>query len=371
MILLIIIFVGLTKSDEPGSNPVLFTQVGPTTLKTGYGHMVVPLKLDVLKQSYDKFADMESSVSLASSWTPEGGTHKKARLEKMREKLDVIQHLTKSFGRTTHFEEYDNQNIFNTSLFQVLGEDVTNWKPATMAPLTTTKATTANSGRKKRDSEIPEKLLKLAGFGLQMFNTAKLQKIKEVADGGEEESNIVASTTNLNFLRISGLDKTFKAVYDKMSRLVTGSSSIKLGTTGKMFERELDLMASMLSSELDLYLMGIQSLLDGRFSPVLANPDMIQSKYETILEKARRKGFQPLSEDAGTIFQSETSVIGTEEGELICVIHIPLYSGALMGLYRYVSAPFLLQDGVVATIKSEKEFLVMDPSGTIGKEMSL
>ena len=41
-----------------------------------------------------------------------------------------------------------------------------------------------------------------------------------------------------------------------------------------------------------------------------------------------------------------------------------------MNLFRYVPAPFLLQDGLTATIRSEKSYLALDPSGTLGKELS-
>ena len=41
-----------------------------------------------------------------------------------------------------------------------------------------------------------------------------------------------------------------------------------------------------------------------------------------------------------------------------------------MRLYQYVSAPFPLRDNIVATIRHEKEYLALDPSGTVGKELS-
>ena len=41
-----------------------------------------------------------------------------------------------------------------------------------------------------------------------------------------------------------------------------------------------------------------------------------------------------------------------------------------MRLYRYVAAPFPLRDNIVATIRHEKEYLALDPSGTVGKELS-
>ena len=89
-----------------------------------------------------------------------------------------------------------------------------------------------------------------------------------------------------------------------------------------------------------------------------------------IVTKSRQEHLHPISEDADIIFQSPTSVVGTEEGDLLAIIHIPLYSGFLMRMYRYVSAPFPLREDIVATIKHDKDYLALDPSGTVGKELS-
>ena len=96
----------------------------------------------------------------------------------------------------------------------------------------------------------------------------------------------------------------------------------------------------------------------------------MQTGYDEIVDKAKEVDLAPITDDADLIFQSEVSVLGTQDKDLICIIHIPLYSGELMNLFRYVPAPFLLQDVLTATIRSEKSYLALDPSGTLGKELS-
>ena len=103
---------------------------------------------------------------------------------------------------------------------------------------------------------------------------------------------------------------------------------------------------------------------------MLINPDLLQSTYDDIVNKARAESLNPLWDDADTLFQSPTSVIGTEDDDLLVIIHIPLYSGSLIRLYRYVSAPLPLKENIVVTIGHDKEYLALDPSGTIGKELS-
>ena len=129
-------------------------------------------------------------------------------------------------------------------------------------------------------------------------------------------------------------------------------------------------MKRIFISEFNMFLTGLQSLLEGRFSPLLVNPDMLQSTYDDIVSKSRQEHLHPISNDADIIFQSPTSVVGTETGDLLVIIHIPLYSGSLMRMYRYVSTPFPLSEDIVATIMHDKDYLALDPSGTIGKELS-
>ena len=129
-------------------------------------------------------------------------------------------------------------------------------------------------------------------------------------------------------------------------------------------------MQRLFVSEFTMFMTAIQSLIEGHFSPLLVNPDLLQSSYDDIVNKGKAESLNPLSNDADTLFQSPTSVVGTQEGDLLIVVHIPLYSGSLMQLYRYVAAPFPLKENIVATIRHNKEYLALDPSGMIGKELS-
>ena len=119
-----------------------------------------------------------------------------------------------------------------------------------------------------------------------------------------------------------------------------------------------------------MFLTGLQALLDNKFSLLLVDPEQLQSVYDEIVDYAKEVNLAPIAEDADLIFQSEVSVLGTQDEDLICMLHITLYSRELMNLFRYVPAPFLLQDGLTATIRSEKSYLALHPSGTLGKELS-
>ena len=110
-----------------------------------------------------------------------------------------------------------------------------------------------------------------------------------------------------------------------------------------------------------MFLTGLQSLLDNKFSPLMVDPEKVQSAYDEVVDKAKEVNLKPLTEDSDLIFQSEVSVMGTTDGDLVYIIHIPLYSGELINLFRYVPAPFLLQDGLTTTVRSDKSYLALDP----------
>ena len=59
LLIFVIKTVQLTKNNA--STPVLFTPVGQAALKTAYCHLVILLNLPDIKQSFDRFEDLEKA----------------------------------------------------------------------------------------------------------------------------------------------------------------------------------------------------------------------------------------------------------------------------------------------------------------------
>ena len=55
----------------------------------------------------------------------------------------------------------------------------------------------------------------------------------------------------------------------------------------------------------------------------------------------------PSNEDPGILFQVPVSTLSDNEGNLYAVVHLPLYSGSTLKLYRHVPAPFFLENSSV------------------------
>ena len=357
-------------NDTRTSNPVLFTLMGRTALRTAYGHLVIPLAITDLLTTFDKVADMVSAVNFARSWTSRTYAHRQYSLELIRRKIDLLYHLANDVGEETHFQELDSINEVNNTLIDKLGNNLSSWRPATTTPSSARRP--SRGGRRKRAAPTNDVTFQsLASFGLELFPLSELQRIYHDAKQKDaENSNYVSLLPQLNVVRVTALKSQVDTVYTLVKKAVSGAN-LASDATREAIEEEIQIITDQLQQEVDFFLTGIDTLVRRKFSPILVNPDNLQTEYGNLLSKARARDLRPVSEDAGIIFQSETSIFGTSEGNLICVIHVPLYFGNLMNLYRYISAPFLIHENIVATIKSEKEFLALDTSGTLGKELSI
>ena len=172
------------------------------------------------------------------------------------------------------------------------------------------------------------------------------------------------------FLRLDTLTEHTENVYQALITIAKTNRNLHKAHKREVIVAEVHRLSRIFVSETSMFLTGLQSLLANKFSPLMVDPEKVQSAYDEVVDKAKEVNLKPLTEDSDLIFQSEASVMSTTEGDLICIIHIPLYSGELMNLFRYVPAPFLLQDGLTTTVRNDKSYLVLDPSGTLGKELS-
>ena len=177
----------------------------------------------------------------------------------------------------------------------------------------------------------------------------------------------MASKVSDAFLRLDQLINHTEKVHQAMTNEAENNRNLHTAQKKETIVAEVDRLSRIFVSEALMFLTGLQALLDKQFSLLLVDPEQVQSAYDEVVDKAKKVNLAPLTDDVDLTFQSEVSVMGKQDGDLVCIIHIPLYSRDLMNLFRYVLAPFLLQDGLTATVRSEKSYLAFYPSGTLGK----
>ena len=170
-----------------GANTVLFTRIGSTAIRTSFAHLVVPMQIPALKKSFDQLSDLIKGYQHTSNWHERDYQHEANRLERLKARIDILQHLADSHVRPSHFEEYDDQNQFRDALVKSLN-GTNQWKPEkeVIKRLDDVAGDVTSAGREKRqavDSALA--LVKLAGFGLNLYNQAQIRNIKEAASQGE------------------------------------------------------------------------------------------------------------------------------------------------------------------------------------------
>ena len=355
---------------EESSSSVLFTSMRQATLQTAYGHLVVPLNIPSLKKAFDHYSDLQSAINKLVSGNTESYNHLQSELKTLRSKLDIIHHLALTKQQDSHFSGVDNLNDFKEKIIANLGTKVNQWKTSTEESTSTTVTSTSGGRKKRQTAAVVGGLIQLAGFTLSIFNRHELSSIRDSVENAQTDSKYVASQVSDAFLRLDTLTEHTENVYQALINIAKTNRNLHKAHKKEVIIAEVDRLSRIFVSETSTFLTGLQALLDNKFSPLLVDPEKVQGAYDEVVDKAKEVNLKPLTEDSDLIFQSETSVLGTAEGDLICIIHIPLYSGELMNLFRYVPAPFLLQDGLTTTIRSDKSYLALDPSGTLGKELS-
>ena len=104
---------------------------------------------------------------------------------------------------------------------------------------------------------------------------------------------------------------------------------------------------------------------------MIVSPEALISAFDQLSSNAGKRNLLPSSEDPGILFQVPVSTLSDNDGNLYAVVHLPLYSGSTLNLYRHVPAPFFLENtSVILHVESPAEFLALDTHGIFGKQMT-
>ena len=160
--------------------------------------------------------------------------------------------------------------------------------PGNLRPESTT-VTSAIGGRRKRQAgSVVEGLVQLAGFALSIFNRQELTSIQKSIEDTQTESNYVASKVNDTFLRMDQLIDHTKKVYEAMLNIAQTNRNLHTKQKKATIVAEVDRLSRIFVSETTMFLTGLQALLDNQFSPLLVDPEQLQSAYDEIVIELKR-----------------------------------------------------------------------------------
>ena len=172
-------------------------------------------------------------------------------------------------------------------------------------------------------------------------------------------------------LRIHNITEFIARQYKEWQVQVQTSITLSRKQAMDSLEHQVQLLLHSFRFELTDFLQGMMSLMENRLSPLIVSPEALISAFDQLTANARKRNLLPSSEDPGILFQVPVSTLSDNNGNLYAVVHLPLYSGSTLNLYRHVPAPFFLENtSVILDVESPAEFLALDTHGIVGKQMT-
>ena len=337
----------LTKASETDmeGNQLLFTSIGETARESGYAHLVIPIPTPNLGKTLDVLRDLARAHQDAVM--TEANLYRKTEqygLLLIQEKINLILSLAQKGGFVARELVFDDTSLIQEGLDR----------------LTT---------RKKRAVvTAASALLGLASFGTSIFNIAQINRLSEDLERQETQQRFIMEEIDEINLRINNVTRfvqqQYKAWVGQVKAIQEGSKRQLM----KEMDHQIHLMIQAFRMELTDFLTGITLLMENRLSPLLIKSEALIRGFQKLVKLARARNMRPISEDAGILFQVSTSTFINKNGSLHAVVHLPLYSGDSLTLFKYVPAPFYLENvSYVLEVESREEYLALDTHGTVGK----
>ena len=219
------------------------------------------------------------------------------------------------------------------------------------------------SRRKRSVAATVGALFGLASFGSSIYNTAQLNRLNEDRQRIEENQQFLMEELMEQNLRINNITTFIEVQYKAWVKQVKLIQESQRKTVMETMGQQIHLLVQAFRMELTDFLTGITRLMDHRLSPLLVQPQALEEAFNVLRNAARLRNMRPMSEDAGILFQVPTSTFVDDHGRLfaVTVCHLlrlyifhcmpapgpgfdPGPGAKVLRLYRYVQAPFLLDE---------------------------
>ena len=338
----------------------VFMQVGRVASGTSFAHLVTRINVKDVLESHDKLEEMVEAVTRISTTAdsqPIKNEHYSVR--RSLNNLKTIWDMAQSRDQTP--PSYSKVNDFYETVVRDHSDRGNNPVSTTMNPLETPNV---RSGRSLETFE------QLVTFALQIFSPSQLEKIVDYATRPlSNDVKVIAEAVAESSLTIANVTRHVQENRDYLLEVNRQNKQTSLDLKISSMRNVILLVQNNFRHECDNFAMGISTLIEGRLSPLLIDQEALKTSYQSIVKRAREQSLQPVSEQYGIIFSSKTSIVGTTDGDLIAVTHIPLYSGSLLPLFVHIPAPqFFDNTSIALKVTSEKSHIAIDSTSNLAKE---
>ena len=169
-IVLLISLVVVTAAGF-GGHSILFTRMGKTAVQTGFGHLVLDLRMDAIRASYDNLDDMVRAVlsEYKGTLSLRDIRRRQYSLSRVMSRLEALWAVVHPDGSSAPL--IDDSNDFLTALDSAVDRLAT----------TTTTTTAAPTRNKRTIVQAAQSVLHLAAFGTSLYNRRQLTAIQKAA----------------------------------------------------------------------------------------------------------------------------------------------------------------------------------------------
>ena len=327
---------------EDKESPLQLLRQGKLSMGATYAHLHFPIKTARIEDSFD---DLEDILEAYERHATQGGaaTALKYSVSRLHSKISLMRGFVRPGQLHSAFLE-DSENQIEDAL------------------------TRLRLSREKRSLDTIVPWIGLAGFGTSLYTSGQVATLKNEFDNQSSAQHLISQKLEFQSLRISNLTRYIqsyhKQVLDTLTHLSAGTKKAAMELHG----RSLQLTLEVFKNEVKDFIIGLNSLMEGRLHPLLIEPSKLYVAYQDLVNKAIQQGLTPLHEDPSILFTCPTSTLATTEiGDLIVIVHVPVNTG-ILNLYRFISAPIKLenQNSVTISIKTEAEYLAIDSEQTRG-----
>ena len=235
------------------------------------------------------------------------------------------------------------------------------------------KAAMKELDRKKRSVTVAilTAIFGVAAFGTAFRSWASLSQVKDSLNTGLQKQDALIEEVDAQLLRVADVTNFVVRQYNEIVTHVKELEHLTRREIANRLDHFLHLMLTSFRLGLQDFMSGLTDLMHHRLSPLLVASANLEAAFDKLVESAQRQGLKPLTRDVGILFQAATSTFADAKGRLFAVVHVPLYTGERLHLYKYIPAPFFLRDTrIMLTVESPAEYLALDAHQTVGKQLT-
>ena len=223
--------------------------------------------------------------------------------------------------------------------------------------------TTTERSRGRRAIRLPSSRM-ITGFLKKLFSLAQYANLVSSAISKNRVEDGKVFFANDTSLKVNALFNHMQLYKQRIKELAAKSNMTNQGMAQSIHVHVRPLTNIFRASTQD-FLIGLTSLLQGRLSPFLVNPDEIMHIFKNVQVQIQAYNKKTVSSEVMSLFYEKTSAVVYND-TLFAIVHVPILKDNPLKLHKYIPSPHFIDDNTVLTIDTPQKYLALDDAGLKG-----